>query len=216
MNEPIYCSIDPVVFSIIDSQLHVLLFKRDKAPFKSIMALPGGLIQSGIDSSIDAAVDRVLQERTGVKINYREQVFSLGGLRDPRNWTLSVVYIALVLPQKITSNASWVCVSDVHEMKIAFDHQEIISKAVQRLTDKVNYSTLPMHFVDEEFTLPDLQKVYEIILEEKLDKSSFRKKMEESGLLIETGNMRKNGAFRPSKLYKVAPATLKNFDKNMV
>lgn len=216
MNEPIYCSIDPVVFSIIEGKLHVLLVSREKAPFKDVMALPGGLIQPTKDGSIDDAVDRVLKEKTGAQINYREQIFSLGGLRDPRDWTLSVVYMALVSPQKVKSNAQWVLVDDLKDMTIAFDHKQILSQAIERLTNKVNYSTLPMHFVDDEFTLPDLQKVYEVILGEKLDKSTFRDTMVKSGLLIDTGKKRKDGPYRPSQLYKIAPSSLKTFNKNII
>jgi len=216
MNEKIYCSIDPVVFSIINDRLHILLFTRDKAPCKGMLALPGGLIQPTLDENIDSAVDRVLKNRTGANINYREQVVSVGGLRDPRSWTLSVAYMALVSPQEVNAQSQWVEVSGIAQMTLAFDHKMIIEDCVKRLTSKVNYSTIPMHFVDKEFTLPELQKVYETLLEEKLDKSSFRKKMEETGLLVDTGKMRRDGAYRPSKLYSLKDEGVRHFDKNIV
>lgn len=216
MNEPIFCSIDPVVFSVINKQLHVLLIQRDKNPCMGMLALPGGLIQKTIDEDVDSAVDRVLKEKTGAQINYREQVISVGGLRDPRDWTLSIAYMALVSPQKVNEKSKWMPIKDVEEADIAFDHKMIIEQCVQRLTNKVNYSTIPMHFVEDEFTLPDLQKVYEAVLEENLDKSSFRKKIEETGLLIDTGKQRKDGAYRPSKLYSIKKSFVKHFDKNIV
>lgn len=216
MNEPIFCSIDPVVFSIIDESLHVLLVTRDKSPCEGLLALPGGLIQKSIDKDVDSAVDRVLKLKTGAHINYREQVISVGGLRDPRDWTLSIAYMALVSPQKVNENSQWVPISELSNLQLAFDHKMIIEQCVARLTNKVNYSTIPMHFVDKEFTLPDLQKVYESLLQEKLDKSSFRKKIEESNLLEDTGKMRKDGAFRPSKLYSLKNISVKNFSRNMI
>lgn len=216
INSPIYCSIDPVVFSIINEKLHVLLFTRDKTPCKGILALPGGLIQKSLDKDVDSAVDRVLKLKTGVQINYREQVISVGGHRDPRDWTLSIAYMALVSPQKVNKQSQWVEVKELENLTLAFDHKMIIDSCVERLTNKVNYSTIPMHFAEHEFTFPDLQKVYEVILNEKLDKSSFRKKIEETGLLVDTGKMRKDGAYRPSKLYSIKDDSVKHFDKNMV
>lgn len=216
LNNPIYCSIDPVVFSIINKSLHVLLITRDKSPCKGMLALPGGLIQKTLDKDVDSAVDRVLKLKTGVQINYREQVISLGGFRDPRDWTLSIAYMALVSPQEVNENSQWVDIKNLAKMDLAFDHKMIISCCVERLTSKVNYSTIPMHFVESEFTLPDLQKVYEVMLGEKLDKSSFRKKIEETGLLLDTGKMRKDGAYRPSKLYSVKGNSVKHFDKNIL
>ena len=216
VNTPIFCSIDPVVFSIIDNQLHVLLYKRPSDPYKNSWALPGGLIRPEEDASLEDSVGRVLKLKTGAEVNYSEQLCSLGGFRDVRGWTLSVAYIALVSTQELNSDSEWIAVSKISKMKLAFDHEKIIEAGVKRLTDKVNYSTLPMHLLGADFTLPQLQKVYEILLGETLDKSTFRKKIEETGLLHETGDMLRNGAFRPSKLYRLKNQSIVNFERNIL
>lgn len=214
--QPIFCSIDPVVFSIEDGELQVLLYRRPKEPYKDSWAIPGGLIIPNADNSLEESVSRVLLEKTGAQINYVEQLQSLGGWRDVRGWTLSVAYIALVAKQELNSNAEWVPLSKIGEYHLAFDHYDIIKLAIDRLTSKVNYSTLPMHFLGEDFTFPQLQRVYEILLGETLDKSTFRKKIEETGMIEETGEMIKEGAYRPSKLYRLAHNGVFNFGKNMI
>ena len=216
MNEPIYCSIDPVVFCVHDKELFVLLYQRQSEPYKKSLALPGGLIQTSLDESVDDAVNRVLKQKTGLEINYKEQVFSLGGWRDPRNWTLSIAYMALVNYHNVGNNSTWLRVDDAMKQTLAFDHNLILSNCLQRLTNKVSYSTLPIYLMEKEFTLPDLQKIYEVLLKEKLDKSSFRKKIDETNLLEETGTMRQDGPFRPSKLYKLKKSNIALFQRNMI
>lgn len=216
VNTPIYCSIDPVVFSIIDDQLHILLYKRPKEPHQHAWALPGGLIRPDEDVSLDEAVGRILKLKTGAEVNYSEQLCSIGGYRDVRGWTLSVAYIALVSTQELNSVSQWIPVNELPNMKLAFDHDKIIESGIKRLTDKVNYSTLPIHLLGVDFTLPQLQRVYEILLNEPLDKSTFRKKIEETGLLQETGEMLSGGAFRPAKLYKLKNQKVINFGRNIL
>ena len=216
VNNPIYCSIDPVVFSLVDDELHILLYKRPKEPHKDSWALPGGLIRPDEDMSLEDSVGRVLKLKTGAEVNYSEQLCSLGGYRDVRGWTLSVAYIALVSKQEVNSVSQWIPISKLGEINLAFDHDKIIENGLKRLTDKVNYSTLPIHLLEENFTLPQLQKVYEILLGENLDKSTFRKKIEDTGLLEETGDMLKEGAFRPAKLYKLRNQKVINFGRNIL
>ena len=210
-------SIDPVVFSLIEDKLHILLILRDHEPYEKTWALPGGTIDKGNDMRLEDSVARVLKEKTGTEVNYVEQLKSIGGDFDPRGWTLSISYIALVAKQQITQNAKWVAVDKLGDYYFGFPHHpQIIEEAMSRLTNKVNYSTLPMHLLAKDFTLPQLQKVYEVLLGEKLDKSTFRKKLEETGLLKETGEMLKEGAFRPAKLYSVARQEIVHFGKNII
>jgi ADP-ribose pyrophosphatase YjhB (NUDIX family) len=215
--QAIFCSIDPVVFSIIDEKLHILLYKRNQEPHKDSWALPGGLIRPQEDNSLEQSVNRVLKLKTGMEVSYVEQLCSLGGFRDVRGWTLSVAYIALVTKQEVNLNSQWISVENLKDYKLAFDHQQIIETGLKRLTDKTNYSTLPIHFLETNFTLPQLQKVYEVFLGKISDKSTFRKKIEATGLLKETGQMFTGGAFRPAKLYTLAQnSKIVNFEKNMV
>jgi 8-oxo-dGTP diphosphatase len=212
-------SIDPVVFSLIENKLHILLLKRGekKEPYAGTWMLPGGVIEKNIDSSLEDGVSRVLKLKTGVDINYIEQLISIGGEIDPRGWTVSISYIALVSEQKPGVEAKWVSIEDLGDYYLGFNHHHtIIEKAIKRLTSKVNYSTLPIHLLKENFTLPQLQKVYEVLLGEKLDKSTFRKKIEETGLLKETGELLTGGAFRPAKFYSVNKQEIVNFGKNII
>lgn len=224
-DEKVFCSIDPVVFALHEGKLHVLIYTRKKPkdhpededyPFENYPALPGGLCRPTKDMKLEEATSRVLKEKTGAEVNYVEQLLSRGGFRDPRGWTISISYIALITHQELIEGAQWVPVDEVLKNYIlAFDHNLILQDAIDRLTNKVNYSTLPMHLFEDAFTLPQLQKVYEIILNDKMDKSTFRKKIEETGMLEETGEMLKDGPYRPAKFYRCAQKNLVYFSKNM-
>jgi 8-oxo-dGTP diphosphatase len=206
-------SVDPVIFSIINNELHILLTKRKSDAFDGYWALPGGLMYHG--ESMEEAVRRVLNDKTGVKANYAEQLYSRVN-HDPRGATVSIAYIALLGEQAVNSNAVWMPVREVKNIKLAFDHNAVVEVALERLSSKVNYSTLPMHFLPQPFTLPKLQQVYEILLGEKLDKSTFRKKIDETNAIYETGEQVKEGAFRPAKLYRLVNDAVHNFDSNIV
>lgn len=219
VNMPIYCSIDPVVFSIINNELHILLYKRPKEPHQNSWALPGGLIRPDEDMSLEESVNRVLKLKTGAEVNYSEQLCSVGGYRDVRGWTLSVAYIALVSKQEVNSVSQWIPVRDLNTIKLAFDHDKIIEIALKRLSDKVNYSTLPMHFLGEKFTLPQLQKVYQIILNEDWDKSTFYKKIKEImeiGLIEKTGDKEQNVANKPAEFYRLKQQKVITFGRNIM
>lgn len=213
-------SVDPVIFSIINDELHVLLIKRTsnnpQKPdiFEDYWAYPGGLMEHA-DTSMEAAVIRVLANKTGAKVNYVEQLYTRKN-HDPRGATISVAYIALVDQQKVNENAVWMPVREAKKTKLAFDHNPVLDVALQRLSSKVNYSTLPMHFLPQPFTLPKLQRVYEILLDEKLDKSTFRAKIEETKAIYKTGEKIKEGPYRPSDLYRLVNDKVHNFDSNIV
>lgn len=213
-------SVDPVIFSIINDELHILLIKRTsndpKNPdiFEGYWAFPGGLMEHG-DASMEDAVSRVLALKTGAKVNYVEQLNSRKN-HDPRGATISISYIALVDEQKVKENAVWMPVHEVVNIQLAFDHNSVVEVALQRLKSKVNYSTLPMHFLPQPFTLPKLQKVYEILLGETLHKSTFREKIEETKAIYKTGEKIKDGPHRPSDLYRLVNDKVHNFDSNIV
>lgn len=210
----IHCSVDPIVFALEDEKLYILLIKRGQEPFKSMHALPGGLIDERVDKDLEHAAKRVLHDKTNLDIRYMEQLSSQGSMsRDPRGWTMSVAYIALVHKQEV-ENSFWCDVSCLPK-NMAFDHAHLIEKAMDRLLSKTNYSTLPIYFLDDEFTLPDLQKVYESLLGKKQDKSQFRKRIEATGMLVNTGKKIKNGAYRPAVLYKAKNNEIYNFDNNI-
>lgn len=199
-------TVDLVIFTVNKDSLKALLVKRAEAPFSGIWSLPGGFLKLG--ESLEIAAQRVLREKTGVKEVYLEQLYTFGHPdRDPRSRVITVSYFALIPWENLNrpasekvSNLDWFSVDEVPAL--AFDHNEIVSYAVKRLRAKAGYSNIVYGLLPERFRLSSLQKIYEIILNEPLDKRNFRKKMLSTGLLQETGQMDLTGAHRPAMLYQ--------------
>ncbi len=198
-------TVDLVIFTVDAGKLKVLLVERAEEPFAGVWSSPGGFLQRG--ESLEEAALRVMEEKTGVKEVYLEQLYTLGDpKRDPRARIITVAYFALIpwknLLQpgsKKVNDLAWYPVDAAPEL--AFDHAEILKVAVQRLRAKAGYSNIVYGLLPESFRLSDLQKMYEIILDEKLDKRNFRKRMLATGLLEETGKKDLAGAHRPAMLY---------------
>lgn len=203
-------TVDMAIFTIIDDELQALLVKRAEYPAKGKWALPGGFIDVNRDKALMDTATRKLTEKTGVKTPYLEQVATFGGnARDPRGWALTVAYMALISAESVTLEANssselvrWVPVYQIPDMdNLAFDHNEIFSLCYERLKSKVQYTSLPVNLLPEEFTLTELQTTFEIIMDTGIEKKSFRRRMLDADILEETGNMR-TGANRPAKLYR--------------
>lgn len=204
--ETLGVTVDLVLFTVNENRLKVMLVKRAEEPFRDDWSLPGGFIKRG--ESLDDAAQRVLIEKTGVNDVYMEQLYTFGEpKRDPRSRVITVAYIALIpwqsLPQpesdKIT-DLTWLPVD--HLPKLAFDHKAIIGYAVTRLRAKVSYSNIVYGLMPKQFRLSELQNMYECIINDKLDKRNFRKRMLATGLLKETGKKDIAGAHRPAMLYQ--------------
>lgn len=202
--EAVICTVDVVLLCVRDERLQVLLMRREHAPYAGSLALPGGFIHTS-DADAKAAAMRVLQAKTGQITPYLEQLATFSGpQRDPRGWSLSVVYYALLEAGKLSADASLFEVDALPEL--AFDHLHIIHHARARLRSKSMYSSLPCYLLGETFTLPQLQKMYEIVGEIALNKADFRRKMKELDVLEEvTGQQLKGGAYRPAQLYRLKP-----------
>lgn len=205
MLQPIISTIDVVLLTIQNNRLCVVLSRRDKEPYANLHALPGGYIHPQEDrDSLDAAV-RILQQKTHLIPPYLEQLRTFAGAsRDPRGWSISVVYFALVNNDLIISaQQPGLAICPVDELRrLPFDHNEIIETAVDRIRNKSQYSSLPCYLAGETFTLPRLQKIYEACLGEALHKVSFRRKMDELGVLEEIpGQTESRGAHRPAQVY---------------
>lgn len=209
---------DVVIFTIEDGILKVLTVKRSNAPFKDSPALPGGFLREKETS--EDAVKRILLEKAGVSGVYTEQLYTFDGLkRDPRGPVISIAYYAIVPNDQIvinesekTENPHFVAVD--HLPKLAFDHNDIIKYAVERLQSKLEYTNISYSLLPNSFTLTQLQKIYEAVLSRALDKRNFRKKFLQLGLLEDTGKMDKKGRQRPARLFKFKkrkPAELKKF-----
>lgn len=170
---------DVVIFTIREQRLKLLLVKRKGEPYQGKWALPGGFVAT--DESLRQCAERELEEETGVSGVYLEQLYTFGDPdRDPRERVITVAYYALIPSDAIEIRAAtdaeavgWFAMDDLP--KLAFDHNKIVQKAKQRLVAKLDYSTLAFQFMPKEFTLTELQEVYETILEEEVDKRNFRK-----------------------------------------
>jgi 8-oxo-dGTP diphosphatase len=207
-------SVDVVIFTVLDNTLKVLMVKRADHfddPFPGAWALPGGFVDVNQDETLERAARRKLLEKTGIKSTYLEQLGSWGSRRrDPRGWSSSHVYFALIpgdgVPLVAGGNAEQVSWHAADAMAarstLAFDHREILHTAIERLRSKVEYTTLPAFLLVEPFTLPQLQSVYEVILGRQVDKSGFRTRALAADFLVEVGEM-DVGAPRPAMGYRL-------------
>ena len=204
-------AVDLLVFTIKDDRLKLVLVQRGEEPFKGQLALPGVFVRQG--ETLDAAAQRGVAEEAGLKGIYFEQLYTWGSLeRDPRSRIISVSYLSLVDSERITLNAgertSATALYDVEELlssdtPIAFDHREMIAYGRERIKNKTEYTRIAFEFLPEEFTLPQLQRVNEIMLGKPLYKANFRRKI--APLIEDTNKMTSGDAHRPSKYYRQKP-----------
>lgn len=199
-------SVDIVIFSVWNESLQILLIQRGSPPFQGRWAIPGGFVK--IDESLEDAACRELKEETNLEAAYLEQLYTYGHpARDPRGRVVTVAYFALVPPIAVNEvqggsdaiNADWFPTENTPA--VAFDHQEIIQYALRRLRYKLEYSAVGFELLPDEFTLSELQKTYEIILGEHIDKRNFRRRILGAGVIEETAHMR-TGEGRPARLYR--------------
>jgi 8-oxo-dGTP diphosphatase len=202
-------AVDCVVFALDAAGLQVLLVQRGVEPYQGQWAIPGGFVQP--HESVDEAARRELREETGLKNVYLEQLYTFGEVeRDPRGRVVAVAYYALVRSAEKTRastdarEAAWFGVRKIPAL--AFDHQKILGKALERLQGKVRYVPIGFELLPPKFTLSQLQKVYETILERPFDKRNFRKKVLDTGLLVELDEVEQGVPHRAARLYQ--------FDRN--
>ena len=206
IRQNIRVAVDAVVFGYKDRTLNILLIKRDIEPFKNSWALPGGLVLN--DESLEDAVERELKEETNVRVDYLEQLYSFGKVdRDPRNRVVSVTYFCLVKPEYHTIKAdtdandvAWFAVDELPEL--AFDHQFILDMAIDRLRNKLTYEPIGFELLATKFLFSDLEKLYMTILDKKIDRRNFRKKILSFEILEELPEKVSEGRGRPANLFK--------------
>jgi len=206
-------TVDMAIFTVKEGKLQVLVVKRAQHPGKGKWALPGGFVDMTLDKTLNDTAYRKLKEKTGVDSSYLEQVESFGGVnRDPRGWSVTVAYLALISSDDIvlskdesSEDVTWVPIEDMGEkVTLAFDHDAVLNACHGRLKGKVQYTSLPVNLLPADFTLTELQKTFEIILDKSVEKKSFRRRILDADILEETGEM-KTGSNRPAKLYRVKP-----------
>ena len=212
---PFYVTVDIVVFTIRDDQLCALAVQRGSEPFQGRWALPGGFVD--IDEDLVAVAARELAEETSVSMGetHLEQLASYGAPdRDPRGRTVSVAWLA-VLPRgpepragTDAAHAQWRPVDWLlAEGRLAFDHRTILADGRERARAKLEYSALAADFVDDEFTIPELRRVYEVVWGEPLDPGNFHRKVTGArGFVAGTGRRASRGPGRPAEMYRFAGA----------
>lgn len=196
-----------VVFTIQGQHLKLLLVQRVGGPKGPAWDLPCGFVQP--PEGLDAAARRGLEEETGARDVYLEQLYTFdrpGG--DPRTPMITVAYYALIPSDKVELKAAtgaaavgWFSLDELTELD--FDHTDIVTRAHERLSAKLDYSTIAFQFMPEKFTLSELQEVYETILCERMDKRNFRKWVLALERIEEAKEERRDGQHRPARLYRV-------------
>jgi ADP-ribose pyrophosphatase YjhB (NUDIX family) len=197
--------VDCIIFGYEAGEVKVLLSKRGFAPFQGEWSLMGGFVRR--DESIDQAAKRVLVELTGMTDVYMEQVGAFGEvMRDPGDRVISVAYYALLKIDERNRervkehNAQWV---SIHEIPpLGFDHPQMIARAREMMKRKVPYYPIGFNLLPEYFTLTQLQSLYEIILEEPIDKRNFRKRIAEMTCVEKTDLIDKASSRRGASLYR--------------
>lgn len=202
-------AVDVVIFTInaespVSAALEVLLVKRGIPPFRGSWAIPGGFVLP--DESLEDAALRELTEETGLRNVYLEQLYTFGNPgRDPRGRVVAVSYFALVAADQRPAAGSDAAEARFHPMsslpQLAFDHDRILAYALERLRNKLEYTTVGFQLLPAKFTLSELQRVYEAILGRALDKRNFRRKLSLLGILTPLNEKRESGR-RPAQLYR--------------
>lgn len=201
-------SIDCVIFGFEAGVLKILLIERNEDPFKDWLALPGSIIKQ--EESVDDAAERILYELTGLRDLHMEQFHTFGEVhRHPQGRVITVAYYALL---RLTGQKELRPVTDfarkafwhpINELpKLAFDHSEIFNRSLNKVRRRLSYQPIAFELLPEKFTLTQLQVCYEAILNKKLDKRNFRKKMLSYGFLKPLLEKQKGVSYRAATLYK--------------
>lgn len=196
---------DCVIFGFDGTDIFVLLIERGIEPFKGHWAFPGGFVN--MDESAEEGAKRELLEETGIEEVYIEQLYTFSQVdRDPRGRVISVAYFALVRKSDYpviagddAANAHWFKLSQ--SPPLAFDHDKILRVAKERLKGKIRYQPIGFELLNEKFTMPELQLLYEAILETSFDRRNFSNKMLKTGLLIPLAEKKKGTPHRAPRLF---------------
>jgi len=198
-------AVDCVVFGYEEDELKVLLIQRDIEPYKNVWALPGGFVR--INETLEEAAIRELKEETSVENIYLEQLYSFGAIdRDPRERVVAISYYALVKLSEHkakggtdAADANWYSLKNLP--KLAFDHKEIIEVAYRRLQGKVRYEPVGFELLPKKFLFSAIEHLYETILQRKIDRRNFRKKMLSMGIIKQLEVQQENVAHRKGFYY---------------
>ncbi len=210
-----WVAVDVVIFAVCDESLQTLLVKIKHGRLAGRWAFPGGLVAIG--ESLEEAARRELAEKTPIRRVYLEQLFTFGDPgRNPAAHVVSTAYFALLPkpPPNLRSgakyaDAAWFPVGALPPL--AYDHNAIAESARERLQAKIGYTNVAWSLLPREFTLGELQRIYEIIQGRTFDRRNFRKKVLDAGVLRPAGKLRR-GAHRPASLYRFRNRGLRRVD----
>lgn len=215
-------TVDSVLFTVVDEQLKVLMVKRASEPFVGRWALPGGFVDIENDDNTDMTAKRKLKEKTSVSPQYLEQLQVVSGLnRDPRGFSATLVYYALIAEQEVTSHidtvddVQWVAIDDLESLAVAFDHKQLIELAQQRLQQKTLYSMVPVYCLPTQFTIGQLKAVIETIIGKTIQRKSLIRRIEASEMFDALDEKVKSGG-RLAQLYQVKKGVdIAHFERNL-
>ena len=207
LKQNIRIAVDAVVFGYENNRLYVLLIQQKYGKYKAQWSLPGGFVKD--DEGLKEAAFRELLEESGVKLTELEQLYTFGDdvKRDHRFRVVSVAYLGTVIPSKMklqattdAMDAKWLPIEELSTLP--YDHNSILDTALARLKAKLNYQPIGFNLLAKKFPFSDLENLYMTILQKKIDRRNFRKKILSFGFLEETGEMVQKGSGRPATLFK--------------
>ncbi len=207
-------TVDVVILTLTKGALHVLLTERDKEPFAGTLALPGGYLHVEEDMDAEDAATRVLASKANARNIHFEQLRSFSGpYRDPRGYSVTLAYLALVPEHEIPEGARLVPVADAKGL--AFDHDRIVEAAVERLRRKSVYSSAPAALIASPFTLADLSNAFAAVSGVAPDPSSFRRKILAVGAVVPSGESSRGGRGigRGAALYRLPDCGVMTFNR---
>lgn len=214
-------TIDTVLLRIADHALQVLLWQRppDSRAFAGEWALPGGWVFEDQDQTLEQATCRILKHKVGLTPDYIEQVATIGShQRDPAGWSMTVLQLALIPYSRSHlqhADTQWISVDMARQTSLPFDHNALLDKALERLSTKARYSTLPLYLAEQELKLPELQRIYEVVLGNPLHKRAFRDRILSAAVLEDTGK-RVQGRGSLATIYRYqADCPVRLFDRMM-
>ncbi len=215
-------TVDNVLFTVKDSALKVLMVKRANKPYLNLWGLPGGFVDIDSDHTTKQTALRKLKEKTNIEPLYLEQLETFSGKdRDPRGFSVTLVYFALIAEQAVSSHietvedVKWVDIKQLSQLKIAFDHEFIIHQAKTRLQQKALYSMIPVYCLPEHFTVGQLKSVTETIIGKTIQRKSLIRRIESSDMFEALDEKIKSGG-RLAQLYKIKPDfNIVNFERNL-
>lgn len=215
-------TVDVVLFTVAQGRLRLALLKRKRAPFEGRLALIGGYVHPEDDRDATGAAHRLLADKAGLTGVFVEQLMTFSGAdRDPRGWSASIAYYALV-PEKhlaaspAASDLALVAPDDLPALP--FDHDRIIAAALERLRGKSAYSSLPAFLLPPRFTLPELKATYETVMGTTLNDSAFRRKIMDLGIIEPVPEAKSPATAaqrRPAQYYRLKRRALTAFDSTV-